>query len=422
MSFLDATQGDDQEVVNPNLDLAADEGGYDAPDVQADQDAIQQEVFTELATRVPGWQAHDGNLDTWLIEDFSAVGSEIRALAADVPASIFQTYGTVVLGIPPEVATAAAGAATITATDDAGYTLDTGATFGLTRSGDDIVAFATLQEATIPAGSTAVQDVPFAAVITGADANGLAGAGQMLDSITWVAAIQVDVPTSQGQDDETPEDYLDRLANLMRMVALRPILPQDFAILALQNDGVGRAVAMNLYNPADGTWTNERTVTLILTNPDGLPVASDVKQQVIDQLEALREVNWIVNVIDPTYDAVDVDFDVVAYAGQDEDTVSAAAAAAITAYLSPAAFRLGVMSPAIAGGEVIPPPDSGQPARRQWIYVNELIALLDRVLGVDRVVTVTINGAAVDYQLPDPYALPQPGAITGTVAGGTPSP
>lgn len=419
MSFTGLV-GDDQEIENPNAALAAAEGGYIAPDVETDQDAIAEQVFTDLATRVPGWEAHDGNLEVWLTESWSEVAAEIRALIRTVPASIFTTYGVNVLGIFPGLALGAGGVATFTAIDDAGYTLDVGAVFALARSGDDLVAFQTVQEGVIAPGDLVVDGVPFAAVEQGAAGNGLSGAGQMLDPIGWVADVQVDVPTSQGADAETPEDYLDRLTNLLRIVALRPILPQDFAILALQIPGVGRAVALNLYNPADGTWTNARTVTLMLTDDNGEPVAADVKQAVADYLEALREVNWVVHVIDAVYESIAVDFTVTAYAGQDQTTVHDACVSAVTTALLPVNFRLGALSPAIAGGEVVPPPVSGQPARRQVIRVNDLVALLDRTLGVDYVEAVTINGGAADHQLAQPYSLPEPGAITGTVHGAAP--
>ena len=416
----DPMPGEPAEVDNPNAQLAADEGGYNAPDVETDQDTIAQEVFTALAAAVPGWQAHDGNLETWVVEAFSEVGAEIRALAADVPASIFTTYGQLVLGIPPQIAVSATGLATITAVDTQGYTLDVGAQFALARSGDDLVAFATLQEVTIAPGATSI-GVPFAAVLQGADANGLTGAGQMLDPITWVSAIDVAAPTAGGLDAETPDAYLDRLTNLLRMVALRPILPQDFAILALQVPEVGRAVAMNLYDPGTDTWTNVRTVTVVIAQADGTPCAADTKATVVNQLEALREVNWVIHIIDPIYEPINVTFDVVAFAGQDQTTVHDTCVANVTAYLQPAMYRLGTMSPAIAGGEVIPPPDAGDPAtaRHQVIRVNDLIALLDRSLGVDYVVGVTINGNG-DLTLGSGYTLPTPGTITGTVEGGNP--
>jgi hypothetical protein len=176
---------------------------------------------------------------------------------------------------------------------------------------------------------------------------------------------------------------------------------------------------MNLYNPADGTWTNPRMITLILAGVDGYPLPADVKDAVKLMLESLREVNWIVNYRDPAYTVIDVTYEVMAFAGQESDAVRAACDEALTDYLLPINYRLNEASPSTAGGEVIYPPNGAGTTRQQYIYVNELIALLDRCLGVDRVVTVTINGAAADFLMTDPYSFPEPGTFTGTVTGGS---
>jgi hypothetical protein len=421
MSYLSplGLPGNDEEIQNPNALLAVDEAGYIAPDVEVDQAAIQEQVYNDLALRAPGWQAHDANLEVWLTEAWSESASEVRALARDVPASIFTTYGNDVLGITPGLALAAVGTGAFTAVDTQGYTLEAGTQFAMARSGDELVAFAVDQDTVIAPGDSVADGVAFTAVLTGANGNGLIGAGEMLDPVVWVDSVQVNEVTGKGAEAETPQDYLDRLSILMRMVALRPVLPQDFAILALQVPTVARAIAMNLYNPADGTWTNARTVSLIIADVNGLVLAPDVKDAVKLMLEALREVNWTVNILDPTYTTIDVDYDVVAFAGQHEATVQEACNAALLDYLSPANYRLNEASPATYGGEVIYPPASGVTnARQQYIYVNELISLLDRCLGVDRVVSVAINGAATDFLMTDPYTFPQAGALTGTVTGG----
>jgi hypothetical protein len=335
-----------------------------------------------------------------------------------VPASIFTTYGNDVLGIAPGIAAASVGTATFTAKDELGYTLELGTQFALPRSGDDLVAYAVDQDYVIPPGQIQISGVQFTAVLTGADGNGLIGTGEMLDPVVWVDTVMVTEPTARGQDAETPEAYLDRLSVLMRMIALRPVLPVDFAILALQVPTVVRAISMNLYNPADATWTNPRMVTLILTGDTGYALPADVKDAVKLMLESLREVNWVVNYLDPTHVPIDIAYDVVAFAGQHEETVQEACDAALNNYLAPINYRLNEASPATAGGEVIYPPNGAGTTRRQYIYLNEVIALLDRCLGVDRVVSVTINGAAADFLMPDPHSFPEPGILTGTVTGG----
>ncbi len=170
----------------------------------------------------------------------------------------------------------------------------------------------------------------------------------------------------------------------MRVIALRPILPGDFAILALRVVGVGRAVAMDGYDPATQTWEHVRTITLVLTDELGEPVPAPVREEVAAYLEALREVNFVVHVIDADYQEIDVTYEVTAFAEQNPDMVREACDFNLAQELSPANYRLGTTSPAIASGEVIPPPSAaGQQPSRRTVRRNDLIALLDRTRGVD---------------------------------------
>jgi uncharacterized phage protein gp47/JayE len=64
--------------------------------------------------------------------------------------------------------------------------------------------------------------------------------------------VTLDAPTAGGVDAESDADYLDRLHELLTLLAPRPILPNDFAVLARTVAGVGRATAIDLYNPTTG--------------------------------------------------------------------------------------------------------------------------------------------------------------------------
>ena len=116
----------------------------------------------------------------------------------------------------------------------------------------------------------------------------------------------------------------------------RPILPQDFAVLARDIAGVERATAIDGYNPADQTTNNERMVTVAVVDADGEALNATIKQQVDDYLESLREVNFIVHVVDPNYTTIDVTFNVKAIPGYTASELEAATEAAIANYLSPA--------------------------------------------------------------------------------------
>ena len=79
MSFSNSTVVGDPQALASGEDMISNEDSiYEPPDVELDEQAIAQQVFDDLATRSPGWTANDGNLDTWLIEAFAAIGAAIR--------------------------------------------------------------------------------------------------------------------------------------------------------------------------------------------------------------------------------------------------------------------------------------------------------------------------------------------------------
>ena len=74
------------------------------------------------------------------------------------------------------------------------------------------------------------------------------GEAELVTAIDGVDLITV--TTAQGgQDPEDDDAYLDRVTILLQLLAPRPILPDDHALLAIQIPGVGRASAIDLYIP-----------------------------------------------------------------------------------------------------------------------------------------------------------------------------
>ena len=460
LPFAGTFAGDPEEVPNPNAEMAVQETTVAKPDIETDQSVIAQQIYDNMAARVPGWIAHDGNLEVWLIDDFSEVSAAIRQEAVTVPEAIFVTYGEEVLGIPIPFAQPSTALSNWTAVNDLGYTIPAGSQLTLRRTGDEQIVFEVTSTATIEPGTTVVSDVPIQAVDEGSRANGLSGPAEVVDPLAWVDTIDVPVPSANGKDGQSVEEYLNLLVMLMRVVALRPILPWDYAILSLRIQGIVRAVSMDGYRPnvdfgaapadaaradldawlatygavpefseqaamirnvaatldasSGSTWGHQREVTLVVTDVYGRPCLQETKDAVKQSHEALREVNFQVHVIDPEYFPVDVEYTVTAYAEQDPEIVRQLCDQALVNELSPANFRLGVTSPAIAAGEVIPPQATATPGR-QTLHLNDYIALLDRQRGVDWVDSVTLNGVAADVVMTGPTTLPEPGTMTGTV-------
>ena len=381
---------------------------YVNPPITVDPEALLQEVFRYLQDRAPGWEPADGNLDVWLAEAFAQVAAQVAEVASDVPASIFRYYGANVAGLPPREATFARGATSWTVIpSSSGRFLPAGTTLAADVEGET-VAFTTDTDTMVPPDADTVSGVAVTAVEAGAVGTGITGAADLLDPLDYVTAIEFDSPTFGGQDAEPDDEYLDRLADELRLLTPRPILPSDFAILAQRVDGVGRGLAIDGYNPVDDSYGNERMVAVAVADEAGEPCSQGVKTAVDDLLQGHREVTFVVNVIDPSYTVVDVKFKAVAWPGFDATVVEQNAIEAIRAFLAPRDW-----------GQ----PDYGE--LRAWhnesvVRVGELYAVLNSVEGLRYVSELSLAKegdplGTVDVQLGGPAPLPRPGDVVGEV-------
>lgn len=377
--------------------------------IETDPDALAQEAFDNLAISIPGWTPPAGGLATFIIEESARMAAEARDVASDVPIAIFRWYGASVMGIPPIDAIHATVTSTWTLTDTLGHTIRAG-TQVLIPKGDEQVAFVTVSDVTVAAGAsaTAAGAVQLVAVDAGAGANGLSGTPELYDALTFVQSIALVGSTSGGVDAESDDAYLDRLAAELQLMAPRPILPRDFEVFARRIAGVERALAIDGL-AADGvTYNQERTVAVVLVDAAGEPVTAAVKTAVDADLQARREVSFVVHVLDPTYTTVKVSFTARCHTSWDPTDVQARAVTAVQDYLSPAKWGL---------------PTTGD--QRLWVNATkvrrlELAALLDRVEGLDYVETLTLAAGAgaldvLDVTLAGAAPLPRAGAITGSV-------
>ena len=386
--------------------------------LDTNQTILTQEVFDYIQAQAPGWAPQDGNLDVWIIRAVSQLASDNRNVASDVQDDIFRYFGASLMGIPPVSATQAIANTTWTFTDYAGHTIPAGTTVGITDLSNNIQAFQVAADVVVPNGSnvTGPGAVVIRAVQEGSDANGLGAPGtviQLIDILTWVAdnGVVLTGATTGGQDDEDDTTYLNRLVTHLQRLSQRPILPNDFASMALDADSaVYRAVAIDNYNPANGTYNNERMVAVASMDANGAASNSVIKSEIDAYLQANREINFIVNVIDPKFTTVNVVTTVTAIAGYTLATVQASVVDAINTFLNPALWG---QDPTV----------TQQSASNTWletptVYYNELVTAISNVQGVGRVVSLTMNGGTADVSLATPAALPHVGTVTVTVTVG----
>lgn len=213
-------------------------------------EALVDRVVDYLRTALPGWEPADGSLENHLIEGLARIQVEIMQMASTVPDSAFQRFGEELVALPPLEGVKATVATTWTATDNLGHVIPAGTQVGYRVSPDSMVVFEVTEDATILPGSTALSPVVLSATDVGGGWNTVpAGPLELVDALSWVSTVVANSASAGGVDAETDDAYKDRLAAELRLLTPRPILPDDFAVLARRVTGVYRALAVDGLDP-----------------------------------------------------------------------------------------------------------------------------------------------------------------------------
>ena len=99
------------------------------------------------------------------------------------------------------------------------------------------------------------------------------------------------------------------------------------------------------WGPPDAIYNNERMVTVSVVDKTGDALDTSVENAVSIYLESLREVNFVVNVIGPSYTTIDVTWAGFVTTTATPTTTKTAANAALSKYLSPAFWGGGTLTP-----------------------------------------------------------------------------
>ena len=237
--------------------------------IVTDTDVLIQQALFSIAQNVPGWVPREGNLEVLLVEQFAAMAAEAANVASDVPASIFQYFGSLI-GITPNAGASAQIQTTWTLVGNApsgGYAIPSGTIAGFFYGGA-AYQFQTLQDETILAGTNSLS-ITMQAVGVGsayniqnlANFNPLTTYLQMqaqdpnVSSILVTATAATDTSLTLGVDPETTQNFLNRLTAELQLLAPRPITPSDYALFAQNIAGIYRAQAFDGFNPLTNRLT-----------------------------------------------------------------------------------------------------------------------------------------------------------------------
>lgn len=255
-------------VPNPSFFTLADTGG-----LPTSQQQFYQLWLAAMQTAFPGYTPSPDNPEVVQAVIFASWAADVAQLCTSGSIELFRQYGVQLLNLPYEAGTPALAILTVTAVDDAGYSLSAYSQLSLTLDGSQ-VGFQTLTALTIPNGSTS-GTVTVAATSAGTAFNGATNPVQMVSEFDWISSVSVEAAASGGVDQEDDQQYLDRLTATLQLLAPRPITASDYATMALNfqpasdtdQQEVGRATSVDGFSPnaAGFTVTANGTATLTVT-------------------------------------------------------------------------------------------------------------------------------------------------------------
>lgn len=374
--------------------------------VETDPDVVIGRVLDAMRDNLAGygWEPYEGTTEVVLAEEIGRESALVGLTAQAVMESAIAGIGQTVFGIPAQPAVPATISVRLTVGSagviPAGFTV-----LGTTDAGDQVAfRLATEKPATVPH-----VDVTMTAVLPGALANAVpAGPMTVVTATAIVATANALTPAVGGVDEETRLEYLDRLTDYLTTLRPGGVRGTDLALLARSVVGVHRALGVDLWDPAAPGVATERTATVFLIDEAGQPVDAEVADAVLEQLEAVREINFNLHTGIPTYTGVDVAFEAVADPSANPAVVEANITAAIAGFLSPATWGATAT-------------DDQEWVNTPTIRYLDLARVAGSAAGVAYLTSLTINGLSADVALTGPAPLPASTTdpIDPTTIGGT---
>jgi hypothetical protein len=216
--------------------------------LDTDPDSIFANFVDFVRFTFPNWNPSEGQLDV-IIPKFMSTQTALTAdMASRVQRAIFRYFGATIVNIPPLPGSFAQATIQFTVSDGLAHQLPANTVVGLTDLNGDTHMFMMLADVNIPAtpGPTTNSGTAVATDL-GSYNNGLSGTVFMIEMFDWIDSAVVLGVSSGGTDPEEDSVYLNRLTTNLGMMSPRPILAEDFALLAQNIAGVWRAAVIDNY-------------------------------------------------------------------------------------------------------------------------------------------------------------------------------
>ncbi len=361
---------------------------------RSDQDVVEA-ALAALQLNLPGWIPSEGNTEVLLMESFALEIAEAIVAVNRLPGAVVQAL-LLIAGVDKDAGAAPIASATFTLGDSIGHTIPGGTRIYLPMDDGSSVTFLVEPPGLTIASGDDTGTVSIIGDTFTSAANGLTAGRAMVmaDPVPFIESVQLATTVADGRDPESDNDWRDRGVARLSRLSDALVLPRHFVAAALERAEVARAVGIDLWNPlgAGDPGDDPGHMTVAVLGDGGAALSTETKNEIEADLEARAVAVLDVHVVDVTIDTVDVSTTVSIFDGFDEAITLQAVEDAITAYIDPLVWTWGGI-----------------------IRHNEIVALVDRVDGVDYVASVTIDGSpTADYTISGPATLPKAGVVTAT--------
>ena len=368
---------------------------------EVDASSLEQEALETLEAAFAGWTPAQGDPEVWLTKAFARIASGVFIQASELSTAAFRRFGESVVNVPPIQAAPATVDAKFTMVDNAGYTVPQGTQVNIEASGDLSLGFVTAEAGVVAPGSTTVV-IGLEAVEPGEQGNGLTADPVLSDALAFVKEIESEGTTADGVDEEEEDAYLDRLVEALQLLSLSLIVGRDFEIDARAVAGIAQAKCIEAYNAEKGE-AEALAVSVYVVDADNAKLSEGVKDELQERQQEKVPSGVNVYVADASYQKVKVKTTFKVLDGFDPEAVEAAVTARLDEYFE----TWGIPTTGDAS-------TSGGWVNKTTVYRFELISEVDRVAGVDRVVTLELAKEGSGFGTTD---VSMTGAVTLTEAG-----
>jgi hypothetical protein len=352
-----------------------------------DATAILNSIIEHARGLIPTWVPEAGNIEVALAEAFANETASLISYINRLPDATAEVL-LQLFGVTKSDGTKAAGTVTVTMTDTLGHTVAAGTPMAyFSNAGTSLVYVTDIDMVVASGASSGTVAVSAQIVGTGHNAPSIGDAVQVLSNLSYVQAISFSVEPAGGTTAESDATYLDRGANLLASYSSALVTPSQIAAHVLSTYPV--AYRCEVYDKrrfrdrdtkASGYSTHPGYVLIAVARQnadqsDTSDIAVSAANLAIIEagIEGRTSAGLAVDIMSSELVQVDVTCAFVALSGFDSSAVETTVGTALDVYLDPNAWDWS----------------------KQVVRINELIALIDGVAGVDYITGITLNASKI---------------------------